>query len=204
MRAFCDSRSPFSQITAREMCTEATEKEQLKLASPTPGLYLYTIEVLIRYIPPVILILGTFGNVLSFIVLTRRPMRSVSTYLYLAVLSVMDTVVLLVGLLNQWIGFLTGVFLMDLTNWLCKLMPVVLCTASDYSVWLIVAVTIERYIAVCHPLKARSMCSTTKAIKAIICIGIALFVLNCHFFFYCQSSTTSPEYYTQYSDLYPI
>ena len=55
------------------------------------------------YASPVIIVVGVVGNLLSFVVLVQRPLRRVSTYCYLIVLAVADTLVLTAGLLPKWI-----------------------------------------------------------------------------------------------------
>jgi len=55
------------------------------------------------YLSPIVLVVGVVGNTLSLIVLAQRPLRHVSTYCYLIVLAVADTVVLTAGLLPKWI-----------------------------------------------------------------------------------------------------
>ena len=57
-------------------------------------------KVLLLYIPPLLLIIGTIGNMLTFCVLLRKAMRRTSTYNYLAVLSFTDMLVLYVELLR--------------------------------------------------------------------------------------------------------
>ena len=108
-------------------------------------------------------------------------MTKLSTYFYLAVLSIADTFVLYVGLLRMWVGELTGSDIRNLNDWLCKLTVMLLHISSDYSVWLIIAVTVERYIAVCHPLKAFSMCNNSRAFKVVICIALLIVLTNSHF-----------------------
>lgn len=54
-------------------------------------------------------------------------------------------------------------------------------TVSDFSVWLIIAVTCERYIVVCYPLKATSICDTSRAKRVISIILLVLLVCNAHF-----------------------
>ena len=56
---------------------------------------------------PIIVVVGLFGNIMSMLVLSGRPMRRVSTYCYLAVLSVVDSLVLGVGLLPKWLDEVT-------------------------------------------------------------------------------------------------
>ena len=143
-------------------------------------------KFLLLYVPPVLIILGTFGNIFSFLILMGRPMRKFSTYIYLAVLSITDTLVLYMGLLRLWIGELTGFDVRDRADWICKVISVFGYTVSDYSVWLIIAVTVERYIAVCKPLKAPGMCNRSRAIKVIIFLLFLLLTLNAHFFWTAQ------------------
>ena len=71
-------------------------------------------------------------------------MLKFSTYFHLMVLAVADTLVLYIGLLRLWIGELTGYDMRDQADWVCKLTNVIGYTVSDFSVWLIIAVTIER------------------------------------------------------------
>lgn len=72
------------------------------------------------YISPVILIVGTTGNIISFFIL-RRNMFRISTYFYLAILAIADLVVLQFGLLREWIGELSGYDIRNASNLSCKL-----------------------------------------------------------------------------------
>ena len=146
-------------------------------------------KILLLYLPPTIVILGTFGNVFSFIILRRKTMIKFSTYFYLAVLAVADTLVLYIGLLRLWIGELTGYDLKEQADWLCKLTNVLGYTVSDYSVWLIIAVTVERYIVVCHPLKANTLCNNQRAKKVIVILLVAMAALNIHFIWTASITT---------------
>ena len=143
-------------------------------------------KYLLAYVPPVLLLMGTIGNALSAVILTRRPMRKYSTYFYLAALSAADLIVLYLGLLRLWIGELTGKDLIDHSDWSCKIITVVGYSVSDYSGWLIIAVTGERYMAVCRPLKTQCICSRERAIKVVLILLLILFLLNCHFFWTVQ------------------
>jgi len=51
-----------------------------------------------------------------------------------------------------------GIDVQSLSEWACRAGMVTLYSASDYSVWLIIAVTAERYVAVCRPLHAATVC----------------------------------------------
>jgi len=55
------------------------------------------------YIMPVIIAVGTVGNLTSLAVLLRRRMRRTSVYLYLTVLALADVSVLYVSAFKTWI-----------------------------------------------------------------------------------------------------
>ena len=101
-------------------------------------------KIILLYVPPILVLVGTFGNIFSFLILKRKAMLKFSTYFYLMVLALADTLVLYVGLLRLWIAELTGYELMAQADWICKLTCVLSYTVSDFSVWLIIAVTVER------------------------------------------------------------
>ena len=143
-------------------------------------------KILLLYIPPLLLVLGTIGNILSFCVLMRKAMRRTSTYNYLAVLSLTDMLVLYIGLLRLWVGELTGYDIRDKSDWSCKIITMVGYTVSVYSVWLLIAVTVERYTVVVHSLHAPTMCTRSRAIKTMIGILLVLLCINFHFLFTTQ------------------
>ena len=149
--------------------------------------FLYRLSRYLRfYIPPVLFICGVIGNMLAFVVLTRQSMRGVSAYIYLIVLSITDTVVLVIGLLRRWVGDVIGYEVSSHASWVCKLIRVAGYTASDCSVWLIVAVTTARFIAVAWPLSALNDASSSggnrRAVVVIVMLFITFFSTNAHFF----------------------
>ena len=140
-------------------------------------------RLLLYYIPPFLLFIGFLGNALSFAVLMRRSMRRVSAYNYLAALSVADSLVLFVGLLRLWVGQVQGSDLKDSGDLACKLINVVNYTVSDYSVWLLVAVTVERYIVTAHALQANRMCTPSRARRVMAGLLAVIFLVNAHLFY---------------------
>jgi len=49
-------------------------------------------------------------------------------------------------------------------------------------VWLIVALTCERYLVVCHPFRAGMFCGTPVARRLVLGLLLAFLALNSHFF----------------------
>ena len=75
-----------------------------------------------------------------------------------------------------------GLDVKSLTEWSCKLSTSTLYAVSDYTVWLIIAVTVERYVVVCHALSARAVCRRRRAVAVIAALLLAFIALNLHFF----------------------
>lgn len=133
------------------------------------------------YIPPVLLIMGTFGNIFSLLILRNKTMTRQSTNVFLSALALADSIVLFVGLLRRWIGDIAGIDVQSETDWLCKTVSMLTYSSSQFSVWLIIAVTIERYIAVSQPLHASRFCNLTRAKRVIALLASIFTVLNLHF-----------------------
>ncbi|CAH1780044.1 unnamed protein product [Owenia fusiformis] len=158
-------------------------------------------------VPPLLVILGSVGNIMSFIILRHRYMIRLSTYFYLAVLSIVDTFVLYIGLLRKWISYLTGTDLANMAGWSCKLLQAFGYVASDFAVWLIIAVTVERFIVVCYPLRAATMCNIPRAKRVILGIFFLIFFINLHFFITVDvtkgTCDAAPAFKTLVTDIWP-
>ncbi|XP_021368428.1 growth hormone secretagogue receptor type 1-like [Mizuhopecten yessoensis] len=138
---------------------------------------------------PVIVCIGTFGNVLSFIIMMRREMRQTPTFFYLAALAVADTVVLYLSALKTWIRLITGFELLHISNASCKTFIFTIQFSLHFSAWLIVAVTIERFLAVWFPLRANRMCSLSRAKFVTFMIALTFALVNVYLFWTAELLT---------------
>lgn len=138
-------------------------------------------KALSLYLPPLFLLIGTFGNTFAFLILRNKTMTRQSTNLFLAALAVTDSIVLFVGLLRKWLTVLLGINIQNESVWTCKGISVLGYANSQFSVWLIIAVTIERYIVVSQPLHASRFCNMRRAKRVITLLGVVFLLLNIHF-----------------------
>ncbi|GFO34274.1 FMRFamide receptor-like [Plakobranchus ocellatus] len=125
----------------------------------------------------VVIILGVLGNAMAVMVLTRRTMRS-STNVFLTALAIWDTLVLLVVLLLICLIELSEPFRQHAFPYIVVYLYPVGLAAQTATVWLTVSFTVERYIAVCHPLKAASMCSIPRARIVVLTISLVSILYN--------------------------
>ena len=137
---------------------------------------------LVRYGSSFLLVVGTFGNILSFIVFSQNALRKSSTFRYLALLSLMDLLVLYSGLLDL---FLTieygGAFSLRTINPItCRLHTFITYWSQHCSSWILSFISVDRAIATNCIQFARKFCTPRSAeyIVGIIIIVVAL--LNCH------------------------
>ncbi|PVD20029.1 hypothetical protein C0Q70_20523 [Pomacea canaliculata] len=125
----------------------------------------------------VVIALGLVGNTLAVIVLTRRTMHT-STNCFLTALAIWDSVVLLITLVLICLSELSSQFFSEALPYVIVYLYPVGLVAQTATVWLTVSFTVERYIAVCHPLKAASMCTIQRARIVIVVISIVSVLYN--------------------------
>lgn len=110
-----------------------------------------------KYYIPFIILVGLLGNLLSCIVFLTTHLKMRSSSYYLAALATADfgflSVLLLVYLSGE-----TGLEFFNKQGW-CQCLVYVSSVCSILSVWLIVAFTVERFIAVQYPLQRPHMCT---------------------------------------------
>lgn len=137
---------------------------------PFGGVY----EVVHLYYLPSMIFVGLVGNLLSCVVFLNTHLKMRSSSYYLAALACAD------------FGFLASLFLVWLNSTLeipvfniegyCQCIVYVSSVCGFLSVWLIVAFTVERFIAVQYPLRRPHMCTVARA-KAIVLYLVCISVL---------------------------
>ncbi|KTF89356.1 hypothetical protein cypCar_00013884 [Cyprinus carpio] len=148
----------------------------------------YSIEYKIASILLVILIcgVGIVGNVMViFVVLTTKHMRT-PTNCYLVSLAVADLMVLTAaGLPNITESLFGGHWVYGYAG--CLSITYFQYLGINASSCSITAFTIERYIAICHPIKAQFMCTLSRAKKIIVLVWV-LTSLYCVMWFYLSDT----------------
>jgi hypothetical protein len=137
-------------------------------------------SILIKTVPPAMIVLETVGNIISIIVLTRPSIRNLPISSHLTVLAVSDLLILYTGLLPDLISdfFQMDIYLNEIG---CKLQVWLFYSSLEFSSWMLVILTIERVISVWYPYKAHVVYTDRKTTGVTIGVtALVLLAINSH------------------------
>ncbi|KAG7198423.1 hypothetical protein KM043_005811 [Ampulex compressa] len=114
----------------------------------------------------VIFVTGIFGNIATCVVIVRNTSMQTATNYYLFSLAISDLTLLVLGLPNELSVFWQQ-YPWVLGTALCKIRAYVSEMSSYVSVLTIVAFSMERYLAICYPLRVYRMSGLKRPIRFI-------------------------------------
>ncbi|XP_015782798.1 pyrokinin-1 receptor-like [Tetranychus urticae] len=126
-----------------------------------------TITMTIIY--AIIFVTGSIGNVCTCIVIKRNRYMHTTVNYYLFSLAISDLLLLNFGLPPELYA-LWRKYPYIFGKWFCILRAFTSETSTNASILTITAFTVERYLAICHPLRAHTMSKLSRAIKVILII----------------------------------
>ncbi|KAA0184363.1 hypothetical protein FBUS_04741 [Fasciolopsis buskii] len=142
----------------------------------------YLFHLTVQYIMLSILLVGLVGNTLALLTLYRHRGLFLSCRVYLFSVLGFDQAVLLFGPLCEFINAWWGQNIEDQHWFVCKLFNFGGVSASYLSVWTIVLFTVERTIALLHPLRNYAQYLQKHAVKVICFATTVICLLTAHFF----------------------
>ncbi len=154
--------------------------ETLSEAGITKEIFIETVlnGYFVRYVSMTLIILSTVGNCLSYLVYSRPKFQASTTGFYFRILAIADTLACHTQcwylLVND--GYVTGLF--TTSKVFCKLWMFMIWVFRDFAAWILILISIERYVVVAAPHKAKTICTKKKAIISLICVFILLLTLN--------------------------
>ncbi|XP_063171110.1 probable G-protein coupled receptor 139 [Candoia aspera] len=131
-----------------------------------------------------LLCLGLPANILTVIILSQLvARRQKSSYNYLLALAVAD---LLVLFFIVFVDFLLEDFILKkkMPEILDKIIEVLEFSSIHTSIWITVPLTIDRYIAVCHPLKYHMVSYPARTRKVIVSVYIICFLTSIPYYWW--------------------
>lgn len=172
-----------------DVLTEMGTTSRLELLLPAMGYPAQNSGLFFSVIIALLCLFGSAANIITIIVILRNKVLQ-ATSNYLLSLAISDLIMLMMTVPVE-IKFQLKFWPWDFGQFLCRLHPY-LKEACLYTTALhIVAFTIERYIVICHPMRARTLLSKSRASKIICLIWLCSFILAMPVFlvysvqFYC-------------------
>lgn len=141
------------------------------------------VQVLWNFVAPAIFVIGIIGNLLILLVMTRSWMRGTSTSSYLIAMAIADLCVLVSGMIPEWLEANEIVTFKEIHPFTCKLEKFVFYTAGDAAIWIRVLFTVDRFVAVCFPMRPSEYCLYWKAKYYSLAAVFAAMAKNLHVFF---------------------
>lgn len=125
----------------------------------------------------VIFVTGLVGNVSTCIVIACNRYMQTATNYYLFNLAVSDLMMLVLGLPQETYSFWSA-YPWVFGETLCVLRTMCAETSTYSSILTITSFTVERYVAICHPMKTQIMSSLGRAVKMIAAIWVISWVCS--------------------------
>lgn len=133
------------------------------------------------YVVPVLVVLGTIGNILILLTVRQRNMSNWSICFYLAAYAVVNIIILVPMSGFEWLCKMTGTkYVTELSDWTCKLWQFVMGVSIYSGIWFMYAMLVDQYIVIWLPHKAQSLCTIFMAKFATVIIVIGLVVVSIH------------------------
>ncbi|XP_033116117.1 cholecystokinin receptor type A-like [Anneissia japonica] len=168
---FNDDLSPFSTalteyVTQQTVAAKGgTTQNTIPAVNTTLLIILYSITFL----------LAVVGNILVMVTIVQNKRMRTVTNVFLFSLSVSDLCLALLCMPFTLVGNVLRTFIFPYS--LCKIILYFQGVSVNISTWTMVAISVERYFAICMPLKSRSWQTKRHAYVIIPSIWIAAFVI---------------------------
>ncbi|CAL4159003.1 unnamed protein product, partial [Meganyctiphanes norvegica] len=137
-----------------------------------PEYYSYVYRVIGTVFQSIIFLIGVVGNVMVVIVVARNKNMKTPTNCYLVSLAIADCAVLVAAVPSEIVTYyLIG------NHWIwgkagCAILIFLQHLGINASSLSLTAFTVERYIAICHPMKSQRICTAERAKKITLFVWV--------------------------------
>jgi len=145
--------------------------------------------------PPMLVMFGTVGNVLTVLIiaLTFRRIRSVDAMLI--TLAVSDTAILWSMAFRNWLLNVWGIDIRELNDFVCKLSFFIAYCSVQYSSLVLVILTGQRVVVTLRPYSVYARDDRKRVLVVASCAFLFLVALNAHLWFgFSISTSQAPSY----------
>ena len=159
---------------------------------------------------PVLMVMGTVGNVVAAVVVIRsKQLWKHTTSLYIVALAIMDTLTLNFSLLLKN-NFFRNIWVIDhesVGTLTCRLLGFFYHFLPEFAAWILVNMAAERLVAVYAPFKVKVIFTKHNAMWGLL-ITVVLLITNCavwfyeevpHVYFYCYNQSAIKHNFKEFS-----
>ena len=136
------------------------------------------------YVFPIILVIELIGNGLSFAVITRKSLCGQVASFYIALLAVLDSISLAMGIGPKWILALFGVDIISSSQAACKIWNFGDYWVSDGVNWIVSLIALDRFINIIFPHKTKEWTTLKRSIWMSFSILLFLLLINVQVLFF--------------------
>ena len=151
------------------------------------------------YVTPIIIILGTFGNVMTIVIMRRTSTGDSVTNILFTALAVTDLISLHATAFISWIQYTFNWTFQTISSVSCKLHVWISTGSGTVGAWILVLLTFHRAMAVVWPHRVNVICNRKKIYVAIGVITVLLGALYSHYIYgfdlVLRNSNTRPSCY---------
>ncbi|XP_048382277.2 probable G-protein coupled receptor 139 [Stegostoma tigrinum] len=155
---------------------------------------------------PVLVVLGVSVNLLAIVILSWRNCGlSRCITFYLIAMAAADFLVVITDVMLRWLIMYFPVSFLDIT-YVCSLVTMLIPATTMNSVWLTIAFTFDRFVAICCQKLKTKYCTEKTAVMVIATVSVLSYIESIPWYFKFQSKyifnnlpwfcVIKPDYYT--------
>lgn len=133
-----------------------------------------------KYCPPLLLITGTFGNLMTLIVLSQLKDGNASMPFCFQALAISDLTLLYSGLLRNWMLYAFNFEIRNLHSIICRFHIWIVYVTGMTSSWFLVTMTCIRLLSVARPHRVNEFCTRRKLRATVGIVICTCCLLNAH------------------------
>ena len=163
-------------LTTETMATNMTTEEPDTFLEEVNTFTVFRVaNAISNYWLPILIPIGYLGNTLSFLVMIKPHNRKMSTCIYMASISLNDNAMMSLALYNYVVKYTLNILWHPLE---CILVAYFALFVLQNATYQVVAMTIDKFIAINWPHKAATYSSSERAKKTVLGVVIGLVIFN--------------------------
>ena len=128
---------------------------------------------------PCLLVMGTFGNVMTVVIHKRTVNTSPLSILFMT-LAVADLLLLYSNCFQAWVNRVFHFSFIEYSNTTCKLVYFLVYVSGVLSAWTLVVMTVQRAVSVLWPHRANVLCTAGKSKVIVASMVLLITAMHAH------------------------